>query len=564
MSRGLFWASLAAAAAAAAMAACSGDIGDDGDAPDGGEGANTSVGPFEPAAATVHRLTQPQLHNAWLDLVGEPLALPSQLPNDDLAYGFSSIAAASRSISSLEAELYETATYDVLDQVWGDAARRDALVGCPIVDLSDPCVRSFLADFAGRAWRRPLEASELDALVALAQSVGGDLGDPIAGLKFGLAGVLQSPNFLFRVEIGEPDPDQPDLIRYTSWEMASRLSFLLTDAPPDAELREAAELGELTHVDRVRAEAERLIETPAARGSMVRFFRDFMAIRDLDSLEKNAERFPQFSATLGPAMRVEIERMFESVVFEEEGDFRQLFTTPDTYLNEELAQLYGIDGITGPDFRPFTFPASAKRAGLLTSLGFLAMNAHETQTSPTHRGRFVRINLLCQDVPPPPPGVNTSLPEPDPDATPKTLRAQLDQHRDDPACAGCHAQMDPIGFGFEHYDAIGAYRDQDENGLTVDSTTEVEGQAVADGVEMGQLIGALPEVGACVAQRFFEHAGGHLAGPGDERSVATLVDDFVASDFDFKQLVVALVTNDGYRYASPVSAEVDEADSEEQ
>jgi hypothetical protein len=542
------------------MSACSGDIGDDGDAPDGGEGANSSVGEFQPAAPTVHRLTQPQLQNAWLDLFGEPLAIPSELPKDDLAYGFSSIAAASRSISSLEAEQYETATYAILDQIWGDAARRDALVGCTFADLSDPCVKSFLEELATRAWRRPLEASELDALVALAQGVGGDLGDPIAGLKFGLAGVLQSPNFLFRIDIGEPDPDDPDLVRYTGWEMASRLSFLLTDAPPDAELREAAELGELTDVERVRSEAERLIDTPAARASMVRFFRDFMAIRNLDALKKNADRVPQFTATLGPAMRVELERMFESVVFEEEGDFRHLFTTQETYLNEELALLYGIDGITGPDFRPVTFPASAKRSGVLTSLGFLAMNAHETQTSPTHRGRFVRINLLCQDIPPPPPGVNTSLPEPDPDAPPKTFRAQLDQHREDPACAGCHERMDPIGFGFEHYDAIGAYRDQDENGLTVDSTTEVEGQAVADGVEMGKLIGGLPEVGACVARRFFEHAGGHLAGPGDDKSVATLVDDFVASDFDFKQLVVALVTNDGYRYATPVDAA---ADSEE-
>src|SRR5690606_37300001 len=123
-----------------------------------------------------------------------------------------------------------------------------------------------------------------------------------------------------------------------------------------------------------------------------------------------------FSATLGPAMRIEIERMFENVVFEKEGDFRQLFTTRETYLNGELAAIYGIDGIEGPDWVPVTLPDDGTRGGLLTTLGFLAMNAHKTATSPTHRGRFVRISLLCQDVPPPPPGVDTTLPENDGEA----------------------------------------------------------------------------------------------------------------------------------------------------
>ncbi|MBK6518167.1 MAG: DUF1592 domain-containing protein [Polyangiaceae bacterium] len=534
---------------------CTGEIGNPGDGEGGSGAGNTNPAAFEPASPTLHRLTQPQLVNAWIDLLGEPLAVPANLPQDDVAYGFTSIAAASRSISGVEAEEYETATYDVLDQVWADPARRDALVGCPITSVDDACVQAFLAEISERAWRRPLEADELTPLVDLARSVGADLADPAQGVKFALAAVLQSPSFLFRVEVGEPDPEHEQLLRFTSWEMASRLSFLLLDAPPDDDLRAAAAAGDLTTLDGIAAQAERLVDDPRARPALVRFFRDFMNIRNLAALKKNAAAFPQFTATLGPAMQLEIERMFENVVFEQEGDFRQLFTTRETYLNEELARVYGVEGITGPDFHPYLFPEGSQRAGLLTTAGFLAMNAHETQTSPTHRGRFVQINLLCNDIPPPPPGVSTTLPEPEPGAPPTTLRERLDVHRTNPECAGCHARMDPIGFAFEHYDALGTFRTIDENGLTIDSVTEVEGQPIADALELGDLIAELPQAGACVARRFFEHAGGHLAGDGDQRSVDQLVDAFVDGSYDFKELVVALVVNDGYRYASPAAAE---------
>lgn len=536
---------------------CVGDIGtgetDDGAGAHGSDPAATS-----PAAPTIHRLTRPQIENAWLDLFGEPLALPADLPQDDVAYGFTSIAAASRTISSVEAEEYETATYAVLDQVFADTARTDALVGCPVGGapsaLSDACVVSFVRDFTERAWRRPITDEELSAILDVGTGIATDLSDGRQGLKYALAAVLQSPSFLFRVDIGEPDPDDPTLLRYTSWEMASRLSFLLTDAPPDEGLRQAALDDRLTDVEVIRTEAARLLDDPRSRKPLVRFFRDFMQVRNLDNLKKNVDRFPQFSATLGPSMRTEIERMFEDVVFEKEGDFRQLFTTRDTYLNEELAALYGIEGITGPDFHPVVLPESAKRGGLLTTVGFLAMNAHETQTSPTHRGRFIQINLLCNDIPPPPAGVNTTIPPADP-SKPTTFRQRLDNHRKDPACAGCHAMMDPIGFAFESYDAIGVYRDHDENDLPIDTVTEVDGHPVKDALELGELVAQLPDVGACVARRFYEHAGGHLAGEGDEGSLELLVDDFVDADYDFKELVVALVTNDGYRYASPASTE---------
>jgi len=535
-----------------AASGCVGVVGDRHDVP----GTEPT---FAPAEATLHRLTRPQLGNAWLDLLGEPLALPANLPADDRLHGFSSISAASSTISPIDAEKYEVATYHVLDQVWADPPRREALIGCSPAAVDSPCVRAFTGEFAARAWRRPVSDGETTALLALGSSIADQLGDVSQGVKFLLAAVLSSPHFLFRVEVGESAPEgenAPGAIRYTSWEMASRLSFLLHDAPPDEALREAAANGELTTAEGIRVQATRLLGEPRARPALIRFFRDFMNIAALDELDKPPEKFPQLSVTLGPSMRFEMERMFEDNVFEREADFRELFTTRETFLNQDLARVYGIKGISGPDLIPVTLPDDGRRAGILTTPGFLALNAHKEQTSPARRGRFVRIHLLCQDIAPPPAGIDTSLPEPDPEK-PLTLREQLSEHQSNPECAGCHERMDPIGFAFEHYDAIGAHREVDENELPVDAASEVEGVAVDGAIELAALIAALPEVGACIARRFYEHAGAHLAGTGEARSIEKLVSDFVASDYTFTELVLALVTNDGFRHARAPAGEAE-------
>ncbi|HWB78278.1 MAG TPA: DUF1592 domain-containing protein [Nannocystaceae bacterium] len=505
---------------------------------------------LEPAPPTIHRLTQPQLQNSWLALLGEPLVLPTDLPTDDLLYGFTSIAAAGATISGLAAEQYENATYAVLDQVWADPVRRAELVGCEPTDASDPCISAFFERFAKAAWRRPVATAEVDALVQLTATIANDFGDVNKALEYGAASVLQSPNFLFRVELGVEDPNAPGILRFTSWEMASRLSYLIIASPPDAQLVAAAEADELQSVDAIESEALRLLEDPRARPALVGFFRDFMNIAKLDALDKSVEQFPQMSATMGVSMRLELEKLFEATTFDASGDFRELFTTPDSFINEDLAKVYGIPGIVGPDLRPYTFGDDAHRAGLLTSAGFLAVNAHKTQTSPTHRGRFVRIQLLCQDVPPPPEGVDTSLPAPDPNAPPKSLRERLEIHREQAACKGCHELMDPIGFAFEGYDAIGAYREIDELGLPIDSTSDIEGTPVTTGTDVGSVIAQLPQASQCIARRFYEHAGGHLVEEGEEDTVQVLVQDFIANDYDFRSLVVALVVNDGFRFAS--------------
>lgn len=535
------------------LGGCFGAIG--GSAPDAtGIGPTQKPAKFVPQPATIHRLTSIQLQNTWKALFGSALVPPvaDELPQDDQAYGFTSIASSLRTVSPLEAEQYEKATYFVLDQVWANEAWRSATLGCEPTTVDDPCVRAYFTKFARRAWRRPLASAEVDEFIALTTKVTAFTNTLSEALKFGTAAVLQSPNFLFRIEVGAPvgteDPEHEGLLKLTGLELASRTTYLLLDAPPTEDVLDSAEAGFFDEPTVVRAFVTQVLNEPAARGPLVRFFRDFMNIGRLDQLDKSADLFPAFSQTLGPAMRTEIEKLFEAKVFDEGGDFRALFTTRETFLNEELAKVYGIAGVTGNEFVSVTLPDDGKRAGLLTTPGFLAMNAHKTATSPTHRGRFVRMSLLCQDVPPPPMGVSTVLPEPSP-SEPTTLRERLEVHRQDELCRSCHQLMDPIGFGFEHFDALGQWRDT-ENGMTIDTASDLDGRPFNDANELAGLVAALPEVGVCIARRFYQHATARLDRKGDGPAVKALVNSFIASDFDFKQLVTDMVVNDGYRYAA--------------
>ncbi|MCA9540364.1 MAG: DUF1592 domain-containing protein, partial [Myxococcales bacterium] len=359
--------------------------------------------PFAPAAATLHRLTFDQYRNSIVDLFGvEP---PADLEVDTPLHGFAAIGATDLTISPRAAEQYETAAMTVVDQIFGDAGRRAALVGC---DAADPaCARAFIERSGRLIWRRPLQPAEAETFAELARAIGEQLRDPWRGLGFAVAGLLQSPDFLFRVERGEPDPDRADRRRFTDHEMAERLSFLLWNSTPDEALLDAADRGELTDAAGLQAAAERLLDDPRARAAVGRFFAEYLSLDKLDHLEKDRAVFPQMSETLGAAMRAEIAAVIDDLVFTRDADLRDLLTTRQTFIDPELAALYQLPAVD--DFGPVTLPADGPRAGLMGMAGVLALNAHNTVTSPTHRGKYVQSKLLCFDIPPPPPGVATNL-----------------------------------------------------------------------------------------------------------------------------------------------------------
>ncbi|HEY8379095.1 MAG TPA: DUF1592 domain-containing protein, partial [Nannocystis sp.] len=505
-------------------------------------GASTTGGEdkpaFVPGGPVLPRLTATQYRNAILHLLGDNLPGPPLEP-DTNPYLFYNIGAASTFISELGVQQYEEAA-DILSRaVFDDPARREALVGCIPAAPADACVQDFLRTFGRRAYRRPLTQDELARWVAISDTL--SLGDPWRGLQYAVAGILQSPHFLYRVELGEPDPADPTRLRLTNWEMATRVSFLLWNGPPDDALLDAAERGDLVTDAGLRAEAERLLADPRARVAIQDFFAQYLDLARLDHVSRDPARWPLWTPTMTASMRTEVQLLVDDLVHRQDGDIRRLFSAPRAFVNSELAALYGlkVEGASPITFVPVDLPDNGPRAGILTLGAFLAMNAHETITSPTLRGKYLRERVLCEVVPPPPGDVDTDL-DKDGNMNAQTVREKLEQHQKDPVCAGCHAIIDPPGFLFEHFDSIGAYRTLD-NGYPVDASGDLDGKPLGGARDLARALETDPRVGRCIVHQLFRHAVGRLPELSEFPALDDLEDRFVASGHRFRQLLLDLV-----------------------
>ncbi len=558
------WRLLGGLFVASVTTACVGDIGassdvspgpggdsalDDGMNVGGSSGSAGSGGsqPVRLAAARLSRLTTAQYKNAVRDLFGASIAVPVTEPDDE-EDGYTSIGAVKTPLSARGVEQYDAAALIIAHQAFLGAQKRESLLGCAPSSAADACIRTFIEKFGRTAWRRPLESIEVDQFVRLTTTVATTFADVWIGLEYMVAALLQSPYFVYRVELGEPDPSSPTRRRYTAHEMATRLSFVLTQSIPDTLLLDAAQGTQLLTADGVRAQAVRLLGTDRARDAVMRFFREYLGLERLDNLVKDARTFPRASATLGPAMRGEIERAMASLVFDRKGsDFRNVLDTHSTFVNTELAKLYGVAPPSGSTFAPVELPVAGQRGGLLGFAGFLAMNAHATIGSPTLRGKFIQEHLLCQTVPLPGADVNTTLPQAS--ASQRTLRQRLEEHRKNPECIACHAFTDPIGFGLEHFDGIGAYRDT-ENGAAIDATGQLDGKAFDGALELAGLLKTNEKFATCVVRQLYSHSVGHRDADGEQGLITALAERFRRSAFRFSDLVVEVLASDGFRYAA--------------
>jgi hypothetical protein len=533
----------------------SGTAGDDGaGAGSAGSGAgdgsgNSSGDAFAPASAALRRLTAPQYQSSVRSLLG-PVELTVVLEPDTVLNGFVAIASARATISPAAMEKYEAAAFEAAAQALA-ASRREAFVGCTPAGMTDAaCTREFIERFGRRAFRRPLDAAEIARYAEVADTAATTLNDFYAGIEFAVAGMLQSPNFLFRVEVGEADPADPGRLRYSSYEMASRLSFLFWNTMPDDDLLDAAEAGELVTTGGLAAQVDRLIDDPRTRAAMNNFHAERLGIEALDTLAKDDELFPAMSAGLGGAMREDILRTLDYLTFETDADYRDVFETRVAFVDAELAELYGVDAPASGVARA-ELPADGLRMGLLGKAGLLAQNAHVRNTSPTLRGKFVRERVLCQSIPAPPNDVSTTVPEPDPDAP--TMRDRLELHRSVPRCAGCHALMDPIGLAFENFDAIGAYRETD-NGHELDTSGDIDGATFADPKELAALLTGLPSASECLVRQLYRYAVAHVETSGELPVIQALSQSFADAGHSFPQLLRAVVQSDGFRYAATQEA----------
>ncbi len=526
---------------ASAGSASAGDTGDTGDAP---------PAELEPTDASLRILLDRHYRNAIRDLLGDAATAVVTPPPDSALNGFDAIGAAQFALSDAAIAAYETSARAAAAVAVQDPARIAAYLGCEPQGPEDAaCHESFVRAFGRLAWRRPLDADEVTRYVAVAQAAALESGDFMAGVENAIATFLQSPNFLYQVEIGEPDPQDPSRRYLSGREMATRMSFFLLDTTPSAALLDAADQGALDTAEGVRAAAEVMLDEAGARVALGNYFGEVLRLRRLDTLAKDPVIFPQWSPALAEAMRTETLMLIEDIVWQRDADFREFLDAPYTFVNDLLGALYGLsppgDGVFTEAFIKVPLPIETKRGGILGQASILSIFAHISTTSPTLRGKFVREALMCESIPAPPPDVVPVIP-PAGDAAP-TMRERLEQHLVDPACASCHLAMDPIGFGLENFNGIGVYREV-ENGAMIDTVSELSGVGAFDGArELGALLKESDGVARCVIRNIYRHATGHVENPSELAALDRLGETFADHGYRMKDLLVELVGSPTFR-----------------
>ena len=520
------------------------DDDDDDDSQAGCEGPN-------PGSSPIRRLTGWEYDNTVAALLGDTTR-PSQTQGfpQEGGSGFDNNADVG-TVTWLMANKYMLAAEDVADRAVQDLT---GLLPCDPAANETACLDQFIDEFGSQAWRRPLDATERAQMQALFADTRADypLEEAVSLL---LQAFLQSPNFLYRVELGVGEEQGTAAIALSDYEMASRLSYFLWGTMPDDALLAAAAAGELSTPEEVEAQARRMLDDDRAREMVAHFSEQWLGYHGLAVASKDPDLFPEWTTGIADKQVAETNAFVDHVMFEDDATLATMLTAPYTFVDAELAAYYGIDAPAGAGMVQVT-PEDQETAGILSQGSILTVFAKPNQTNPISRGLFVREHLLCQIPPPPPDDVDINPPQPDPDAT---TREQYDQHRSDPACAGCHVLFDPVGFGFENFDAIGRWRET-ENGKPIDASgelaaTDVNGEFYGV-AELGERLGQSEMVADCVARQWFRFANGRTeSDDNDQCSLDQIRGSFEESGYDLRELLVSLTQADSFMYRTAYAAE---------
>ncbi len=502
-----------------------------------------TAGP-KPGASPIRRLTRAEYDNTTADLLGDTSLPPNSFPEEAVELGFTNNASV-QTASDLLAEGYETQAISLAMKAI-PTGMLSAVVGCdPQLVGADACAHSFIEGFGKKAYRRPLDAEESERLFQFYAKSSAAYGGFEAGVRMVMEAMLQSPHFLYRVEAAPPDGA---IRRVTGFELATRLSYLMWGSMPDDLLFQAAAKGALDAPAGISEQAQRMLLDPKVNRSMGKFFSEWLQLDTLGRVSRDATMFPTFTTDIKRLMRTETERFTTDVVFSGSGDLKGLLLGSYTFMNKPLADFYGVTGPTGDAFERVELDPT-KRLGLLAQGSLMAAHANANQTSPVARGFFVRESILCTPPPPPPATIKVTPPAFDPTLS---TRERFALHRTQAVCAGCHQLMDPVGLGFENFDAVGRYR-SDEAGKPIDATGELS-QTDVDGpfngaAELASKLATSSMTRACVVKQWFRFGNGRGESEADDAcTLDTLTKAFAASNGNVRDLLLQLTQTDTFLY----------------
>lgn len=504
-----------------------------------------------PYGTRLQRLTHREYERTVTDLLGIGEGASSEFLDDATFAGFDNNADGLR-VSGRLGRDYRRAAEAIAREVAGSDELKGRILPCE--DASAECATEFVTGFGLRAFRRPLGDAETARYVtlfaegpALIQS-----DDALAdGVAMVLEAMLQSPNFLYRAELSTEE-DEAGFVPLNDYELASRLSYMLTGSMPDAELFRAAAAGELTSPDRVAEQAERLVSSDAVRPRVLDFHEQWLDLTAYHELSKSSELYPEFSPDLADDYTEEVRRFIAHVTLDEARGFTSLLSAPLTFVNQRTAAFYGLDPEDFDDEFSLVEFDRDKRAGLLTQLGFLSAHAYTTDTSPIHRGVFVLRRILCEQIPDPPGGIDLTLPETDDEIV--TTRDQVEAHTRAPVCSTCHSLINPIGFAFEGFDAVGAARDED-SGAPLNTSGAVElsqGSFQFDGaVDLIRQIADSEMARNCYAKQWLRYAYARSEAISDDLTLKSLATQLADDTYSVRQLLTDLTRPRAFTHRAP-------------
>lgn len=405
-----------------------------------------------------------------------------------------------------------------------------------------------LRPIASRAFRRPLTESEINRIGQIVEVAKANGDNFEVGMRLGLQAILASPHFLFKVETSPPASASLDTARaLNDYELATRLSYFLWSTLPDDELFGLAHQGKLRDPKVLEQQARRMLKDPRSQALVENFAGQWLTLRNLDNAAPNSRQFRQWNHSLRLAMRKETE-LFIGAVMREDMSLLRLLDADFTYVNGPLAELYGIAGVSGEEFRRVSL-AGTPRGGLLTQASILTVTSNPTRTSPVKRGKWILETLLNEPPPPAPPGV-PELKDERPSQLTGTLRERMQQHRADPVCNSCHQVMDSLGFALENYDAIGAFR-QKEGRFDIDASGELpSGEKISGSVQLRELLlsSKKKEFIGCVTEKMLTYALGRGLEYYDQCTVESIRAQLDKNDQKFSTLVVEVVKSYPFRH----------------
>lgn len=519
--------------------------------------STAQVSPDVGGPAVVRRLTRHQYETIIHDLFGGSIVVGGPFEPDIRDGGLLAVGAGKVSIASTGLDGYNKMARNIASQVF-DTEHRDMLVGCTPAAVDQPddaCARQFMERVGRLLYRRPLSDAELDARVTVANDATQTRGDFYQGLETSLVTMLVSPNFLFVHEASEPDPQHPGLERLDAFSKATRLSFFLWNNAPDEVLLDAAESGALHTRQGVQEQVDRMLASPQLQEGVRAFFTDMLEFELFDTLSKDQVLYPKFNFTLAEAAQEQTLRTIVDHLLVNNGDYRELYTTPDTFLTRALAAVYQVPlADLDNEWVSYQYPEGSQHAGILSQVSFVSLHSHPGRSSPTLRGKALREVLLCQVVPDPPGDVDFADFE-DPDISGPTVRDRLVAHSSEPMCAGCHKITDPMGLALENFDTVGGFRTT-ENGQSIDTSGALDGIEFADAIGLGEAVRDNPATSSCVTNRVYAYGTGRTPTKTEADWLNNVVlKDFAANGYQFPQLLRRIATSEPFFRVAPETQE---------